>query len=408
MANNYELPTLENFGLEPVELIGDPGKFTVVHEAIGESDDELRTRAEADNRWDLYETHEIDVPTVSLPALSRRFNDVDRLAYSSTDDTIERPGRFIEAILHAQRELPTLEEFTAGLAKHGLVESSSAQYLELLDKYGNLHDDTDLWRERRIEPNEDDAFAAEDLGLRLRFFINTVGQALPADADVRTLSQKYAYHTRKQRDSDGHMIKSKSLLMQARGLNDDEISEVAHAMKKGRSLDESGLSRYRFYGLEPDLAEQVASAPTGSFLGRQPGVRDRMEEALTGPLGQQLAVRQFFGAQNAFDLLDSQHQAIDWVVRNEVNYSQRSIVGGLADSLLVNKAQIDHFVTGKDSLFNRLGPVSAGDRFKSLAFYALHEPSLRPLMEREVADEAKAYYRSYVDGRIADAKQSSL
>lgn len=382
------LPSNEALGLEPVHLLRDPSEYTIHEPLTGLSEDALRLRAEG-GEWDLYETCEIDAPTLSLTALRNRF----LATYSG--ELIDTPGAFIEEVLRMQRQLPNTSEFAAELARQGILSDQEAKLVQSDPTVG--------------KPVTDAEFDAERAYYKTLYAANvTPGTLTPAT--IASTATEFA----KRMTSTGHTatdrLEAQALLHEARGL---DASEVAAAQKQAKSkTTPSDIDILRRYGIPLELAPGISSrhAP---FMASYRSAQYIARELLSSEsLDRQIAVRQFFGMQNLARFVVAQFDFEAVTSRRDVAFSHLFIANHLAPTEMVHTriGSGEPFASEftNEALAERLGlRVEGLCTLGSLATFAMHEPGLatgtasRDAIGSHTRDMVIANYRIYLDRQLA-------
>jgi hypothetical protein len=389
MIERYQLPTAGDVGLADVSLIRDLAPFKVVANTIGESEDELRARAD-DGRWELYETHEIDCDPLSLRAVRARFGDVYR------GDRIDEPGAFIKAVWGAQRVLPNAAEFAASFVPRGILKGEEVKATERLTG-------------RTVNPDAPDT-DENDILLRteqkLLFLANVAPDYAVSDTELGNQAREYAYQRLRKPQQPVAKLKAQELLLQARGLDAREINVALDAANRQIPIAEV-MNPYRFHGLSPDAAGRLSEVRRPSWRSSYQSAQHLAGLALQGDINTQVATRQFLGGDNLVDMLSGQVE-MERAIKSEcLAFSRHLISIGMAGSLMVSISEDlsgphESYFLDSSANENLAIPGEALARLGSLAAFAIHEPPLRNLLSYHTAGMVLADYRIATDLTIAN------
>jgi len=394
MIARYELPTAGDLGLGDVQLVRDPSDFEVSPDIIGQSDDELRARAEA-GEWHLYDTHGIDSETLSLSALRARFDDTFR---ARGGDRMDEPGAFIGAIWNAQRVLPNVSEFAAYLARKGLLRPEESAQAAIAvagstSRYG--------------APDTDEKYELDRTEWKLRYLANVPPSVAVSGTGLAKRAAEYADNMSQSERKPAARIKAYDLLLRARGLDESEIDRSIDAIRNRKPIGEA-ISKFRFAGLPPELAERLDAIRRPNPLGRDPyeaaqGLASRLlEESIEG----QIVSRQCFGAENLVDLLETQLELERAIQDQRLSFSSHLIYNSLAGSRML---QIDtdaphgpesDFTAANTSEMLLMEPQKL-QRLGDLAAFAVHEKPLRDVLSLHTLGMVQAAYRIAVERMVA-------
>lgn len=390
MVDRYQLPTVSDLGLEEVQPLRYTGDFRVLPTSIGETDNELRARAEAGN-WDLYETHGIDADTLPLEAIRNRFHDSYQ---QGGGHLMDEPGAFITAIWQAQRRLPNQQEYVNYLYENAFLNTYEARAAVL------SREDVDA-----LPADSDEAYEYQRAQRKMEFYANVEVDAPIDDVEIRDMASRYATLKAKPYDDWGAVIRQNELLMAARGLNEPEQNIVIDAINNRKNMRDV-INPFRYYGLSPEQADRLQALRRPSFFSGEgfKNPQSLADESLNGDAVTQLAVRQFFGGQNLVDFLEGQ-LALETAIRDRgLAFTQFMVDTALAGSRLVEVSSEVHTHTSSfldPEVSDRTGIEPAAlAKLGSLAAFVSRENPLRSLLDNYTSQLVVSDFRHLIDTQL--------
>jgi hypothetical protein len=390
MSNLNEAPRFTHNTVSPIpELIG---SIDVKPEPIpGITDEKIYAQASGDIpgpiTWDnMVADYGFGIPAddLSLAQLRERFDYWYYATYPNKDgdDGICEPERFVEAIWEKKRQIPNLAEYADFLHSQDLLNPDEAERARLVMRIEALPEGD---RYKRIDSmDEDERYYFDSIYAKLHYFINFHPDIAVANEELRRLAEKYTAKSLKAKEDHKYADAAWVMLMEARGLNEEEIKRTL--TNRNLASRDSNSERHRMLGADPELAEKMAANAGGSILRPWQNPTALMDRALSGSLTTQLAVRKFLGIDNTYSLLTYQ-------ARLDRRFQGSPEAYRFAGSGLVG----DYSNEPKSMFEEEIFSPEESSHFKALASLAVCEPTLKNYTMHLVRDEMMYRYLNWIE-----------
>lgn len=375
----YNLLGESPFQATPIELVAEAAHVEPTAIPVY-TDEELLKRAEEMNDWDSLERYGYGTEeTITMRALRRRFCD-KYLQGKDCGEAMFVVDKFVAAMWDAKRSIPTVSEYAANLGDKGLLNAEDLTRAKALDSRS---------------ANEDEAWERKRLVSKMYFYANA-DPAATEGRDLKKLASEYVFK------QGSNATAAKKMLLEVRGLSEDEIREAQSPALTSKYLE------WRALGVPTELAQHMAENPCDALTGNYADTVDgTMRGALCSGLETQIAVRQYFGMGNFYAFLEYQSRANHVARIDSINnaIAAAAFNGALARG---DESTIQSMQQGaeKRSQVEADEPKNVfelpiyspeeKEHFEALAIRAAHEPVLRKHMAYFTENAIQSAYLQWI------------